>query len=98
LSLPLLAGKLWMMLEKARKLRLGPFSLSFRTLSRSYQFLKNSMVTPWRISVTTGRLWLMPEKARRLRKGSIFFVFSSSFQITNFLKIHVDPSENLGDR
>jgi hypothetical protein len=61
---------------KTRKLRLGPFSLSFQTLFRSYQFLKNSMVTPWRISVTTGRLWVKPEKARRLRKGP----FSLSFQ------------------
>jgi hypothetical protein len=56
------------------------------------------MVTPWRILVTTGRLWVMPEKNKRLRKVPILFVFSSSYQITNVLKVHVDPSENLGDR
>jgi hypothetical protein len=77
-------------MAKARRLRMGPFSLSLQTISRSYQFFIISMVTPWRISVTTARVWVtagrvwvtagkvweMPEKARRLKMGP----FSLSFQ------------------
>jgi hypothetical protein len=54
-------------------------------------------VTAGRVWVTAGKVWLMPEKARRLKRGP-FFVFSSYFQITIFLKIDGEPLENLGDR
>jgi hypothetical protein len=73
-------------MAKARRLRMGPFSSSFQTLSRSSQFFLKSTVTLWRIPVTAGRVWVtagrvwltagkvwvMPEKARRLRMGPFF--------------------------
>jgi hypothetical protein len=36
-------------------------------------------------------------KARRLRMGHFLYLFKLFPDLTNFLKIHGDPLENLGD-